>query len=128
MAKKSGRVKPPDEIREEIALSREQVARNLRGVRYEMDLPRRIRRSIRQQPLPWIATAAAAGIFLVLMVTRRQKIYVDANKSAQPQSKLMAMGFALGAMRLASSLLKPMIVNFVERKVNHYTSGPAKRW
>lgn len=122
MAKESGRNRPVDELKEEIALSREEVSRNLRGLRYELDLPRKIRNSFRDEPLPWIATAAAVGIFIVLMATRRKKTLVDARAFTKPPGKLLTVGFALGALRIATGLLKPVIVSFVEKKVRDYTS------
>ncbi len=122
MAKESGRNRPVDELKEEIAVSREEVSRNLRGLRYELDLPRKIRNSFRDEPLPWITTAAAVGIFIVLMATRRKRAHVDVKALAKPPGKLLTVGFALGALRIAAGLLKPVILRFVEKKVRDYTS------
>ena len=130
MAKESGRNKQPDELKAEIALSREQVRRNLRGLRYELDFPQKIRRSFRHEPLPWIATAAAVGIFIVLMSVRRKKVYIDSKSAAKPQNKFLAMGLTLGALRVASSLLRPVIINFLEKKLVGAPSEPrpVKKW
>lgn len=130
MAKESGRNKQAGELREEIALSREQVGRNLRGLRYELDFRRKIRRSFRHEPLPWIATAAAVGIFIVLMSVRRKKVYIASKRAAKPQSKVLAMGLTLGALRVAAGLLRPVIINFLERKLGVARSEPrpVKKW
>lgn len=123
MAEESGRNKPAGELREEIALSRERVTRTIRGVRSELDFPRKIRKSFQTQTIFWIGGAVVIGALFTVLSRGRKKVYVDAKSSGQAQQKLLAMGFALGALRLASTLLKPMLVNFVEKKVRGYASG-----
>ena len=123
MDKKSGSSNSADGLSNEIAQSRELVTSNLRGLRYELDFPRRIRRSIRHEPLPWIATAAAVGIFIVLITTRRKKIYVPTKSAGKPRSNLLAMGFTLGALKLVAGLLQPILVDIVEKKVRRYTTS-----
>jgi hypothetical protein len=131
MAKESGRNHHAEGLKEEIALSREQVGRNLQGLRYELDFSRKIRRSFRKEPLPWIATAAAVGIFVVLMVARRKKIYVaPKNYVTPPPNKFLTAGLALGALRIASGLLRPIIISFLENKLGGSQNGPrpVKKW
>ena len=123
MAEESGRHKPTEKLSEEIALSRERVTRSVRGVRSELDFPRKIRRSFQTQTILWIGGAVVIGALFTVMSRGKKKIYVNAKGGAPPQNKLLAMGFALGALRLASNLLKPIIVNFVEKKVRDYASG-----
>lgn len=122
MAEESGRNKPAGELREEIALSRERVTRTIRGVRSELDFPRKIRKSFQTQTILWIGGAVVIGALFTVLSRGRKKVYGDA-KTGGPQHKLLAMGFALGALRLASTLVKPMIVSFVEKKVRGYASG-----
>ena len=124
MAKESGRNKQADELKEEIAFSREQVEKNLRGLRYELDFKRKIRRSFSHEPLPWIASAAAVGIFIVLIAARRKKVYVSTKNYAKPQSKVLAMGLALGALRIAAGMLRPVIIGFLEKKLGGSQSEP----
>ena len=77
MAKESGSDEPAEELREEIARSRELVARNLSGLRYELDFPRKIRRSFQTQTVLWLAAAAAAGLVFMVLPRRKKKVYVD---------------------------------------------------
>ena len=77
MAKKPRPNKPADELKLEIARSRDEVARDLRALRYELDIPRRIRRSFREQTAVWIGAAAVVGTLIVLLPLRRKKVYVD---------------------------------------------------
>ena len=120
MAKKPGN-KSPAELREEIARSREQVARRVSRVREEIDLPRKIRRSVRREPVPWIVGAIAVGLLVTAVVTRKKKVYVDAKGGAKSKHPLLEAGFILGALRIAASLLKPVVMNFVEKKLGRYT-------
>ena len=119
MAKKSGS-KSATELREQIGRSREDVERRLVRVREEADLPRKIRRSVRREPVPWIVGAIAVGLFVTAVVTRRKKIVVDAKGHSKPKGTLLEAGFLLGALRIAATLLKPVVVNLVEKKFGDY--------
>ena len=122
MAKKSGN-KSKAELTEEIARSRADVEHRLHRVREEVDLPRKIRRSVQREPVPWIVGAIAVGLLLTAVVSRkRKKIYVDTKAAKASKSALLEAGFLLGALRIAASLLKPVIVNFVEKKLGDYTN------
>lgn len=123
MAEESGRGKPAGELSEEIALSRESVMRTIRGVRHELDFPRKIRKSFQTQTILWIGGAVVIGALFTVLSRGKKKNHVAATSFAQPRNKLLAAGFALGALRLASDLLKPVILGFVEKKVRSYASG-----
>jgi hypothetical protein len=123
MAKEPGRNKPPDQLKAEIARSRDLVARDVRGLRYELDIPRRIRRSFREQMPLWLGAAAVVGTLLILLAGRKRNIYVDAKPAGVSKSRVLEAGFALGALRIVAGLLKPMIANFITKKMGDYASG-----
>src|SRR5436309_2825287 len=105
MAKESGH-KPKAELKTEIARSRDELSMRLSRVREEMDLPKKIRRSVRREPVPWIIGAIAVGLIITGIVTRKKKIVVDATKrGTKTKSALLETGFLLGAFRIAASLL-----------------------
>ena len=116
MAKESGRSKSTEQLKEGITASRESVARNLSNLRYELDVPRKIRRSVRQQPVLWIGGAIAIGV-IVAALSHGRKIAKVAAKSAKPQKDVMAMGLALGVLKIAAQVLKPAVIKFVEKKM-----------
>ena len=126
MAKKSGN-KSDAELKQEIARSREDLALRLERVREEVDLPRKIRRSVRREPVPWIIGAIAVGLIVTALMTRKKKIYVDAKGGPKSRHALLEAGFVLGALRIAASLLKPVVMNFVEKKLGSY-SGRGRSW
>ena len=122
MAKKSGNNKSDAELREQIARSRDDLALRVNRVREEVDLPRKIRRSVRREPVPWIVGAIAVALLLTAVVTRKKKVYVDAKGGTKSKHALLEAGFILGALRIAAGLLKPVVVNFVEKKLGSYRS------
>jgi hypothetical protein len=121
MAKKSGN-KSDAELKQEVARSREDLALRLERVREEIDLPRKIRRSVRREPVPWIIGAIALGLLVTAVVTRRKKVYVDAKGAPKSKHALLEAGFVLGALRIAAGLLKPVVMNFVQKKLGSYSS------
>jgi hypothetical protein len=123
MAKETGRNDSIDQLKADIARSRDVLVRDVRGLRYQLDIPARIRRSFREQTPLWIGGAVVLGALLIMAASRKKKVYVDAGTGRPSKNKLVEAGFALGALRIAASLLKPMVANFIIKKVGDYASG-----
>ena len=123
MAEKSAGNKSIDELKAEIADSRERVERDLCGLRHELNFPAKFRRSFREQTVSWITAAGAVGALIALAPMRRKKIYVDAKSSRKTQKKLVETGFALAALKVVAGLARPVIVEFVK---NRLTGFPGK--
>jgi len=117
MAEESSDNKSIDELRAEIGDSRERVGRDLRGLQYELDFPAKFRRSFRKQTVSWITAAGAVGALIALAPMRKKKIYVDAKRSRKSQKKLAETGLALAALKLAASLARPVILEFVKNRL-----------
>ena len=129
MAKKSGNKHSETELKSQIARSREDLVLKLNRVREEADLPRKIRQSVKREPVPWIVGAIAVGLLVTAMVTRKKKVIVAAAaRGAKVKGTLLEAGFILGALRVAATLLKPVVIKFVEKKFGSYAgrgrSGP----
>jgi len=120
MAEKPGRNRSTSELTAEIAHSRERVARDLRGLQYELDFPRKLRRSFREQTVSWITAAAAVGTLIVLLPVRKKKVYVAAKRGGKRQRKFLEAGFVLGASKIAASLIRPVIVDFLKNRLTDY--------
>jgi hypothetical protein len=127
MAEKSGRNKSIDELRAEIADSRERVGRDLCGLHHELDFPAKFRRSFRNQTVSWITAAAAVGALIALAPMRTKKIYVDAKNSRKSQKKLVETGFALAALKVAASLARPVILEFVKNRLTDFAGKPRRK-
>src|SRR5438067_13622462 len=120
MAETPGRNKSIDELTAEIVSSRERVGRQLRGLRHQLDFPAKFRRSFREQTVSWITATAAVGALIALAPMRRKKIYVDAKSSRKSQKKLVETGFALAALKVVASLVRPVIVEFVKNRLTDF--------
>jgi len=117
MAEKSSNNKSIDELRAEIAGSRERVGRDLRGLQHELNFAAKFRRSFRKQTVSWITAAGAVGALIALAPMRKKKIYVDAKSSRKSQNKLAETGFALAAAKLVAGLARPVILEFVKNRL-----------
>jgi hypothetical protein len=113
-----------NKLKLEIADSRERLVRELRGLRYELDLPAKFRRSFRKQTGSWISAAAAVGALIALAPMRKKKIYVD-TRGRRKDKKLMETGIALAAMKLVTNLARPVIMEFVKNRF--FYSGEPQR-
>ncbi len=126
MAEKSGRIKSIDELTTEIAQSRERLARDVRGLHYELDFPGKFRRSFREQTVSWLTGAAAVGALIALAPLRKKKIYVDVKGRQTNKKKLVETGLALGALKIVASLARPVIVEFVKNRLTDF-GGQSRR-
>ena len=126
MAEKSGRNKSIEELTAEIGQSRERVAHDLRGLKYELDFPAKFRRSFRQQTVSWLTAAAAVGALIALAPMRKKKIYVDAKNSRKSKKKLVEAGVAVAVLKIAASLARPVIVEFVKNRLTDF-GGQSRR-
>jgi hypothetical protein len=126
MGETPGRNKSIDELTAEIVSSRERVGRELRILRHELDFPAKFRRSFREQTISWITAAAAVGALIALAPMRKKKIYVDAKSSRKSQKKLVETGFALAVLKVAASLARPVIVEFVKNRLTDF-AGKSRR-
>src|SRR3989441_9549607 len=102
-----------NELQTEIAGSRQRLSRELQGLRYELDLPAKFRKSFRKQTGSWISAAAAVGALIALAPMRKKKIYVDTRGRRKQDKKLMETGIALAAMKLVTNLARPVVMEFV---------------
>jgi hypothetical protein len=121
MAKKPGSKSTAD-LREEIDRSRESLEHRLVRVREEADVPRKIRRSVQREPVPWIVGAVAFGLLVTAIVTRKKKVYVTPKGTGKAGTGLLEAGFLLGVTRIAANLIKPIVVSFIEKQLGSYAS------
>ena len=114
-----------NELKGEIAGSRQRVANELSGLRYELDFPAKFRRSFQKQTGSWIGAAAAVGAVIALAPMRRKKVYVDAKNRRKGDKKLMQTGLAMAALKLVGNLARPIVMEFVKNRF--FYSGESSR-
>ena len=132
MAKDPKQERELHEIRQQIAHSRDRLARDLSGLRYELDFPLKFRKSFQRNTAAWISALVLTGVVITARATGKKKV-VYAGKSGQQkkgeeQKKGLVMaGLAMGALRFAATMLRPVAISFVTRKLGGYSPGRAQR-
>jgi hypothetical protein len=126
MAKESGREQSADDLKLEIARSRDRITQDLRVFRRELAIPRKIKRSFQRQTGAWVTAAVVVGTILILLPARRKIIRVEpevAIKRKDSKKKLLETGFALTALKFAITLLRPAITSYLTKKVQGFATG-----
>ena len=129
MAKEPGQEKSLHELRQEVAHSRDRLARDLSGLRYELDFPLKFRKSFQRQTVLWITAAVVIGVVFAVMPARTKKFRVKARTKtgSDPKEGILGAGLALGVLKLAATLLKPAVANLISRKMSGYADGTARK-
>jgi len=119
MAEKSGSNETPVELRQKIARSRELVARDMGGLSYELDFPLKFKKAFQRNTVAWVGGALAVGLLIALLRARPQKVYLGgaAKKVRSPNKSLLESGALLGALKLGLSLVEPMVLSYLRKKV-----------
>jgi hypothetical protein len=109
-------------IKSDIALSRDRMARELSGLRYELDIPRKIKNSFRDQTGIWIGALTVVGLLIAIAPARKKKIYIRAKENSKENGKGLLEGGALvGVLKFAATLLRPALVKFLSSKITGYS-------
>ena len=118
-------------IKSDIALSRERIARELSGLRYELDFPRKLKSSFRHQPAIWIGALVVVGLVLAVAPARRKKVYVQDDSGRKKKraggESLLEAGALVGVLKFAATLLRPVLVNFLTTKMRGYAGSRGRR-
>ena len=101
-------------IKSDIALSRDRMARELSGLRYELDIPRKIKNSFRDQTCDLDWRPGGGGLLIADRAGAKEKVYVRAKDNSKENGKgLLEAGALVGVMKFAATLLRPALVKFV---------------
>ena len=137
MAKDPQQERELHELRQQIAHSRDHLARDLSGLRYELDFPLKLRKSFQRRAPLWISAAVLTGVVFTAraLPSRKKIIYMRSSSSAEQrkgeeQKKgLLQAGMAMGLLKFAATLLRPVVVSFVTRKLGSFRGGgQPRRW
>lgn len=129
MAKEPRQEKSLYELRQEVTHSRDRIVRDLSGLRYELDFPLKFRKSFQRQTVWWVTAAVVIGIAGAMMPARTRKISVQSKAKVKNDTKegILSAGLAIGALKLALPLLKPLIKAFISTRVNRYADSSRKQ-
>ena len=126
MAEKPRQEKSLHELRQGAAHSRDRLARDLEGLRYELDFPLKFRKSFQRQTVLWVGAAIVVGVIFAVMPARRKKVQIEAkakDRGEKQKEGLVGAGLALGALKLVATMLKPTVTAFVAKKMGGYAAG-----
>ncbi len=132
MAQEPGQAKSLHKLRQQAAHSRDHLARDLSGLRYELDFPLKFRKSFQRQTVLWIGAAIVVGVVFAVMPARTTKVRVKATTKTKDRGErekegILGAGLALGALKLVATMLKPTITAFVAKKMSGYAAGATRR-
>jgi hypothetical protein len=109
-------------IKSDIALSRDRLGRELGGLRYELDFPRKLKNSFRNQTGIWIGAIAVVGLLIAVAPARTKKVYVRPKSGEKENGKgLLEAGALVGVLKFAATLLRPALIKFVSSKISGYS-------
>jgi hypothetical protein len=103
------------------------LARDLSGLRYELDFPLKFRKSFQRQTVLWIGAAIVVGVIFAVMPARTKKVKLNArakSKGEHQKEGILGAGLALGALKIVATMLKPTVTAFVAKKMSGYAAGP----
>ena len=123
MAKEPGQKKSLHQLRQEIAHSRDRLARDVEGLKYELDFPLKFRKSFQRRTPIWVAAALLAGVVFTVRPAAKKKITVRAKSEGEETKKgLLQAGFAAAALKMVFTMLRPALMSFVTKQVGSYAS------
>ena len=88
------------------------------GLRYELDFPLKFKKTFQRNTALWIGAALALGLCVALLRARTQKVYVGplSKKVRSPNKSLLESGALLGLVKLAMTVVQPMVVSHFAKK------------
>jgi hypothetical protein len=107
----------------ELQEARGQVAGNITGLKQDLSIGNRFRRSVRENPLVWYGGAALVGLLLAKIPPMGKKVVVPQPIFAREQKAGKAAAI-LGAIKIALDLGRPLIMNWLKERAKH---GPAPK-
>jgi hypothetical protein len=127
MAEGTGENDATENLSQEIARSRDTVSRDVTGLRYELDFPRKLKRSFKSETMLWISAAIAVGVIVAVLPARTKKVEIEPRIGKKgSQKRLLEAGFVLGALKIAASFLRPVIFALVRSRLTGVGAKPAR--
>jgi hypothetical protein len=78
----------------------------------------------------WIAAAVVVGVIFAVMPARTKKVQVKAKAKTngeETKKGILGAGLAVGALKLAATLLKPAVTQFISKQVSGYAAGASRK-
>ena len=98
--------------------ARGQIAGNIHGLKEDLSVGKRFRRSVRENPFVWYAGAAVLGLLLAKLPPMGRKVVVPQPIFAK-QQKAGKAAVLLGAIKIALDLGRPFITSWLKERATH---------
>jgi hypothetical protein len=116
-----------DELIAELARARSGMALHGGQVRYQADVNRRLKASVKDNVGRWIAGALVTGGVISLLPMRERKVYVNplstAGKSKVGSAPKSGGGFWASFFKMLVPLIKPLLTAFVTKQLANVVGG-----
>ncbi len=117
-------------LKSDIALSRDRMGRELSGLRYELDFPRKLKNSFRHSPAIWMSALGVLGILMAVAPARTKKVYVKPKmrfgKKDNTGKGVAQAGLGLAGAKLLGDIAKPFLIRFITKKFGGFAGNPHK--
>lgn len=110
------------ELAAELETSRARLARDLKGLAFEADVPAKFRRSFRSNFKGWLFGAALTGWVVSRLPARSKKRALPTAKGAVARG-----GLFLGLIKLIFFVAKPLVTALLTRKLATVADSMAKK-
>jgi hypothetical protein len=98
--------------------ARAQIAGNVSGLKQDLSIGNRFRRSVRENPYVWYGGAALLGLLLSKIPPMGKKVVVPQPIFARQQKAGKAAAI-LGAIKIALDFGRPMIISWLKERAKH---------
>ncbi len=105
--------------------ARGQLAGNIHGLKEDISIGKRFRRSVRENPFVWYSGAAVLGLLIAKLPPMGKKVVVPQPIFAK-QQKAGKAAVLLGALKIALDLGRPFITSWLKERAKQAPS-PAPR-
>lgn len=99
--------------------ARGQLGGNLTGLKEDLSVGKRFRRSVRENRLAWFGGAAVLGLLLAKLPPMGRKVVVTQPIFARPPQNAGKAALLLGALKIALDLGRPLIMNWLKDRALH---------
>jgi len=98
--------------------ARGQVAGNITGLKQDLSIGNRFRRSVRENAFAWYGGAALLGLLLAKLPPMGKKVVVPQPIFAR-EKKAGKAAVILGAIKIALDLGRPLILSWLKERAKH---------
>ena len=121
-----------NELIAELARSRSGMTLHVEQVRYQSDVPRRLKSSFRHHVGLWLTGALVTGGAISLLPAREKKVYVNPLSKAgkakavkhSEQQDIKKPGFWMTLLGLLMPVIKPIATRLLTKHLSTYLEGP----